>query len=328
MPDLHFRSRLVQYTVFVVTAVFCLLGALLPGVLAGAEGYLVLGFMLILGLPHGATDHSIFRAVDGERASPKVFYLMYFAVIAAYGLLWWVLPVVAFTVFLVLALYHFGQSNWTYVNYAKSHWAIAHYLLWGGGVLLTPILLHATEAQAIIVSMTGWEIPIAWVPTWLPYLVGGLAVVNFLAIILLWRADRLTDLRYRRELLSYGLLTAMFLTNSLLIGFTIYFVFWHSLGSLLDQYRFFRLRRLREFHWSGLAQEVLPVIAGACLFCAYVWYAGGGAAVLEPIFIGRIFIFISLLTLPHMLLVDALYRRDAVESLTTAVTKTITRRTT
>ncbi|WP_026231962.1 Brp/Blh family beta-carotene 15,15'-dioxygenase [Neolewinella persica] len=140
-----------------ITAVFILLGSFASGMLSSWEPFLVLGMMLLLGLPHGATDHGLFLALqDGQRRGKKIsFYLAYLAIIAAYGLIWWLSPVVAFFIFMLLSVYHFGQSNWVNLYYGHVILERGHYLLWGIGILLTPILLHAEEAITIVQAMTG-----------------------------------------------------------------------------------------------------------------------------------------------------------------------------
>ncbi len=147
----------VNLLVMAITAVFILLGSFASGMLSSWEPFLVLGMMLLLGLPHGATDHGLFLALqDGQRRGKKIsFYLAYLAIIAAYGLIWWLSPVVAFFIFMLLSVYHFGQSNWVNLYYGHVILERGHYLLWGIGILLTPILLHAEEAITIVQAMTG-----------------------------------------------------------------------------------------------------------------------------------------------------------------------------
>jgi hypothetical protein len=120
----------------------------------------------------------------------------------------------------------------------------------------------------------------------------------------------------------------MFFTNSLLLGFTVYFVFWHSLTSARDQYRFFE-RRLSPELRRQLYSEIAMTVAGAFVFCLIVWFGPGPEAALSPSIIGGVFIAISLLTMPHMLLVEQLYTSWSPEeeiikegSLATAVPST------
>ena len=282
-------------------------GLLAPGWLSSAEPYLILGLMLLVGLPHGATDQRLFQSLHRERRRHSTaFYLSYVGIIAGYGLLWYLLPVVAFAIFIVLALYHFGQSNWAHVRYAQAGGRNLHYLLWGAGVLFTPILLHYGEAAGIVGSMTGGEIAVPDA-RYLHLGIAFLTVGNLLVIVQLYRLGRISRRQLSTELLSYGLLTAIALTHSLLLSFTLYFVFWHSLESLVDQFRFLR-GRLDDFSLRDLLREVAPTVGGALAFCGYLWFTRPAGGLLSPELYGGIFIFISLLTLPHMLLVDRLYR--------------------
>ena len=303
------RTGGVSPFVLATTMAFIFLGVYVPGMLAAAEPFLVLGLMLLIGLPHGATDHGLFLALTGgEMGERKVsFYFLYALVIGAYGLLWLVFPVVAFVLFMLLSVYHFGQSNWADVRYPNAKWGTAHYLLWGAGVLLAPILLYADQAAAIVSSMTSDAVSYPSAEVALGLIIF-LALANLVFLLLLRWRGAIGKRRLLLEVVGYSLLLAMFFTNSLLLGFTVYFVFWHSLASAQDQLRFFR-RRLSCSVRRQLYFGILTTVGGALAFCLVVWLGPGPAAALAPEVIGGVFVFISLLTLPHMLLVEKLYRQ-------------------
>lgn len=328
MHSIPHRSGGISSHVLIITAGFALIGFYFPEILGSWEPFLVLGMMLILGLPHGATDHGLFDTLVKNESERKgvSFYLAYLLVIGAYGLVWFLLPMVAFGIFIVMSVYHFGQSNWADVNYQSATQARLHYLLWGAGILLTPIILHGGEASVIVATMTDFSIT---PPTKeaIQLIVGGLAVLNVLALMVCYFQGVLTISRLAKELLGYGLLILMFLTNTLLLGFTIYFVFWHSLTSAQDQLRFFQ-RRLSPIARKQLYGEISMVVVGAMAFCLIVWLGPGPEAALNPGVIGGVFVFISLLTLPHMLLVEQLYntwspkKEAAIRPLTPSISKT------
>ncbi|MEM6772420.1 MAG: Brp/Blh family beta-carotene 15,15'-dioxygenase, partial [Bacteroidota bacterium] len=293
--------------VLILTVGFAFTGFVVPNFLGVCEPFLVLGLMLMLGLPHGATDHGLFDALIGNESGKRgvSFYLAYLLVIGAYGLVWFLLPVVAFGVFILMSVYHFGQSNWADVGYASATQARLHYLLWGAGVLLTPIILHGGEASTIVATMTDFTIPAPG--TEMTYaIIASLAGLNVLVVVALRVKGQLSTRRLIKEVLGYGILTLMFFTNTLLLGFTVYFVFWHSLTSAQDQARFFE-RRLSPIVRKQLYVEIATVVFGALGFCLIVWFGPGPEAALQPGVIGGVFIFISLVTLPHMLLVEQLY---------------------
>ncbi|MEM9836882.1 MAG: Brp/Blh family beta-carotene 15,15'-dioxygenase, partial [Bacteroidota bacterium] len=309
--------------VMAITAIFILLGIFVPGGLGVVEPFLVLGLMLLLGLPHGATDHGLFQALNKSDGGKKInFYLAYFLVIAAYGLIWWLLPLVAFGIFMLLSVYHFGQSNWVNVDHGNGTFARLHYVLWGIGILLTPILLYASEARAIVAAMTGISLGVAPELTDVYNFVGITAGLNAIVICFLRWEKRISTGKLVREFIAYGLLIALFFTNSLLLGFTVYFVFWHSLASAKDQLQFFK-KRLSPALRKQLLGEISMTVLGALVFCLIVWFGPGPEIALRPSIIGGVFVFISLLTLPHMLLVEMLYTSWSPAEAKTKVTDTV-----
>jgi len=322
MHSVTVRRGGVTTTVVLITVVFCLLGSVASGWLGYIEPFLVLGLMLVLGLPHGATDHGLFLALPQVQWKVKWnnFYLVYVLVLGAYGLLWLLMPLVAFGLFLLLSVYHFGQSNWADIQYPNVWLSRIHFVLWGAGILFTPILLHFGEAADIVAAMTGFLVEplsaaavnqsIIW-----------FSAINLSLILALAATGFLTKRRCAKEIMGYGLLMALFFTNSLLLGFTVYFVFWHSLGSIRDQLHFFQ-NRLPDASRKQLFVEIGVVVFGALAFCLIVWFGPGPEAALQPAIIGRVFILISILTLPHMILVEQLYqtwsdRPERVGGLTT-----------
>lgn len=293
--------------VLILTVIFCLLGGLASGLMSTCEPFLVLGMMLLLGLPHGATDHGLFLALRKDKPTGKKinFYLAYLGVIAGYGLIWYTVPLLAFTIFMLLSVYHFGQSNWVDVKHPNGFLARMHYIMWGVGILLTPILLHGGEAVAIVATMTDTVIGLPGQQSIL-WFIGLMAIANLIIMLAMAIAGRISSARLGKEVLGYGVLLLLFFTNSLLLGFTVYFVLWHSLTSIKDQLRFFQ-RRLSPLLRRQLYGEISMTVVGAFTFCLILWFGPGPEAALQPYIIGGVFIFISLLTLPHMLLVEQLY---------------------
>lgn len=306
LPSLQTAGR-VSPSVMLITAIFIILGVFASGLVATCEPFLVLGLMLLIGLPHGATDHGLFLALhkeDGQKRKIN-FYLTYLGIIALYGAVWFMLPTAAFIIFMLLSVYHFGQSNWVDLAYKSKRIASAHYLLWGAGILLTPILLHADEAIAIVATMTGTTLS-APSREVVMILISSAAAANASVILYLMASGMLSKGRALLELVAYVLLLGVFFTNSLLLGFTIYFVFWHSLTSAHDQLLFFK-RRLSPGLRKQLMGEIAMTVLGALVFCLIVWFGPGPEAALQPKIIGGVFITISLLTMPHMILVEQLY---------------------
>lgn len=291
--------------------------ALLP-TSEGATGLMWVALALILlGIPHGASDYLVFRSFAASAESRRVklaFYLYYFLGILLYGILWMVAPTLAFIGFILVSVYHFGQSNWHQVCFESRWQAKLTYLLWGGFVLAFPILLHHQEAAVIVKAITGYDYALS--AGWRHALLFLSLCGNLIVLCHLNERHILSDEALERELVNLLLLALLFAATPLLIGFATYFVIWHSLAATLDQIRLFRELYGNDYSHRMYLKQVggMTALALAGLGAlAYCWPSGAGGA--EGIDWSIVFLFISIITTPHALLIDRLYewaqRRNA-----------------
>ncbi len=306
---LSFQQYRVFRFVVAATLLVTAFSIAFPVWMQSVEPYLVLVLVLILGVPHGATDLTIFKAF-AKRVSWKgliIFSIAYLGVIGLYAAMWWALPVQAFGLFLIMSVYHFGQSNLAPIVYDNRPTAVLHYLIWGATALFVPVLLHAEHAQAIVVAMTSYSFPLPE-PSQLLFIIWSIVGLNVLSFVLLLIFGKISVTVFVRELIHLVVLLQMFFYTSLLLGFTIYFVFWHSLASVIDQNNFFQ-RKIQSYRWQHFLWLALPVALTGCLLVVFIRYYLPEGLVLSHEIMGYIFIGLSLLTLPHMLLVDQLYKQ-------------------
>lgn len=296
----------------IATLVAIVISLAFPQQLAAHELVIAAILIVLLGIPHGATDHLIFRQLSQPFLGAKGlwrFYLHYLLLMAAYALLWWLLPTLALTIFLAISCYHFGQSNWASFAFSNQVWATITYIIWGALILFTPILWHYEAASIIISSIIGKAIPILSTTIRLSILVS-LLFINLGVLIYYWRQQLLSTTLLLRECINIFLLIFLFLTTPLLLGFTIYFVVWHSLGSTLDQIRFFQLY-IQHYNWKKYAWQTLPLSFAAIAGLGLLFWVKGWLGLTADI--GLLFIFIAVITLPHALLIDRLYKEWQVQ---------------
>ena len=267
--------RLVSLT-FVLTA-------------SGEEQNALAAILFLLGIPHGAADHLLHSVTrSGRNSGPVAFARFYLLAMLAFTALWGLAPAVAFSVFIGLSVYHFGQTK---------PGTLADQLIWGTFYLGFPVTFHYAEAGPIIEGMLSHPFPVpgSWMEV-LPWVLALVAGVNAA-----WRrrVDLLADLL---------VLCLLYVSTSLLLGFAVFFLFWHSLPSALEQYAFLRAR-LRAPQWREFVRYLLPMSLGAAAFlwAAYSWLFAPGDSALP---LSRVFILVSIITLPHAMLVDRVYRPE------------------
>lgn len=300
------RYPILYRSIQLIAILFAIVGYLFPGLMMRWELVLAVALIALVGIPHGATDHLIFRNLTRPFLGSRqmiYFYSYYLLLIGAYAILWWFLPLVSFALFLVLSAYHFGQSNWNYVQFASKIEAGIYYLLWGGYVIIAPVLLHYDSTFPIIQEIVRQAPPMIEPATaW--WVVGSLLGMNMLMTIFLSLRRKMDVRQLSEELISLLVLSLVFFFTPVLLGFAIYFVCWHSMSSVMDQIQFFQERK-DEYSLKRYIRDTLPFTLLALLGLVVLFWAQ--QQFLGTMQIGLLFIFISIVTLPHMILIDRLY---------------------
>lgn len=300
-PHLYFWLRL--FSLLLVAIVI-----LLPALADNLSLFLALFLIIGLGIPHGATDHRIFHVLlqqKGGKPAMLSFYGAYLGLMLIYALMWWLSPVFSLLLFMLTSMYHFGQSNWNYISLSSLPQVLL-YLIYGAFVLLVPILTHYETAQPIVESIIQRALP--QLPA--QFLNGGIGlitIINLGAIILLWMGGKLTNQEFWAEVLNVLILLVLFLATPLLLGFAMYFSGWHALSSIQDQIAFFQLQK-PEFRLKDYIKAAVPY-TGLAIF-GLMMMIGYSKSIQSEAAWGILFIFLSLVTLPHLLLIEMLYRND------------------
>ncbi len=258
-----------------------------------------------LGIPHGALDHLTVEALDGRRAgSRRRFVVRYLLAMLGAGLVWLASPMMGVVGFLVASVHHFGQSDLAYLRLGGARQVALH---WSRGLLLVglPLVAHVPAVAPVIEDLSGvdltdwtWLADRWWV--WAAVLVGQHLVIG--GAIGRRAGDRLV---LRSEAITVVTLSVLFVAADPLIGFAVYFGLWHALGHL-DV-----LADLLGLHDDPLRSAVrlaAPLTAISLVGLGAAWFAAavaGRSDLLVPV----MFVFVSMLTVPHLVVVERLWRR-------------------
>jgi Brp/Blh family beta-carotene 15,15'-monooxygenase len=262
---------------------------------------LLCGLLLsTVGIPHGANDY-LYRK-DPSLKGLIVFVIKYLVVMAGYWVVWIFIPTLALIVFFAVSFHHFGQSNFNNRNttYYPS-------LLWGVWVLICPVLLHVQEAGSILADMmqlsqdhTSYANIVNWLYTSKYWILVSIALLYFTCLYKFERAN------YKYYFIQFLLVTAWYLYTPLLSGFVVVFCLWHALQSIQDQAWFYvtvQRKSLVKF-WLFMLPFGLVALS---VFAVFLYFF--------ELNIGQLLIVLSLITLPHVFVMNDLYHPndEAVE---------------
>ena len=283
-----FKIQMILQLLFFIIFFFADFGASLQAIFAGI-------LLCLVGIPHGANDH-LYRE-DQTWFGMAKFLTAYLGTMALYALLWYFLPLGALILFFVISFHHFGQSNFE----NKHVWYLPS-ILWGILLLAFPVVLHVEEALLIFKSMIGMgkfnqiavKFEIERLAIWQIAILASLAISYLISI---FHYQKQYFLKYVLQLV---LVTLWYLFTPLLFGFIVIFCLWHALQSIQHQVNFFTtfyLKKNLDFFLAILPFSMISLL----IFALYLYFFDFN--------IGQSFILLSLITLPHVLIMHQLFNK-------------------
>jgi len=252
--------------------------------------------LLSVGIPHGAIDHLISNPKIDSRGLVK-FLLIYLSMIAGYLAIWYFIPVLALMAFLLMSAYHFGQSHFFSESTLKNYSLLLY--VSRGGYFLFAILLGDWESTKVILS------PLVN----LDYLNNSRYFVLAAFLLSTLLAQGIFGSKFRRKhILELSILGPILYLSPLLIGFIVYFGFWHALPSMITEYKF--LRSYKAYNsFKKFAIQLLPFSLISLIGIGLILFFG--LEFLENAqLILLFFVLISLISFPHILYMDSFLKKQ------------------
>lgn len=250
--------------------------------------------LIITGIPHGAIDHLVAQKTSASRKdkfSLFHFIFRYTFFMLLYGCLWWFLPGLSLCLFIFLTAFHFGATDMHYFKKENS------YLSFIFGITLTAWLLlpHQTEL-------------INWVHLIIPEKDPFFVILYFLfkippiIFILLTGLISFPEKSKRSDWILFMLLLIVSNQLGLIGGFAFYFSGWHGWQAFHDIKKYINAGNTIAQLWKKAIPFTLIAMTGLIVIYAItpvsVWQNFGAPAII---------ILISLLTLPHMQVMQNIY---------------------
>lgn len=289
-----------------LSTLFILFALLYPGLNESSAPWIVVLSVFLIGIPHGAIDHVVSSELFGTGQNLKghlLFYGSYLIIMLLLGLIWIFIPVAGMIIFLIISIYHFGQADMEDFLISKKKnpmWYIARgFFLIGLIVFSSPDVTYAIISTAMNISSDLFYSMMP--PRNLSLLIILLIYASFILSSVLKK--EIQDIKI--FILESTVLVFLFLISGPLIGFALYFAIWHSSGHIVELQQFFesKNKELSILQFYKLATPFTLISILGLIFLLYIQ----NIFQVEDQFLTLMFILISVLTLPHMLIVDRMY---------------------
>ena len=265
--------------------------------------------IVLLGVPHGAAD--LLVATKNARIAKKIFSSTYFFVnylgrLLLFAAILWLFPLVGNLLFIFFAAYHFGETD---LHQFKTNGLTGKlFVISYGLVILAVILLNHFEEVRPMLQQFNAGIKHQNFINWLD--VNRYTILSFLGVLFfvttfLYFATNQTDQQQNGQfLIQFALLLFILYNLPMVLGFTFYFVVWHSILSL---------KNIVGYLYNG-GLFGLPTIIKQVTFYSLLAMLGivlfgfaGFMFVNNDTMMVYIFLGLAVLTAPHMQIMQEMY---------------------
>ena len=262
----------------------------------------ILGFILILsiGVIHGANDLLIIKKYTRKNSlKSQISYFLYYLGLVFLGFVFFYLfPSIALLSFVLVSIYHFGEQHWEvntsnadFINIKRIYPIILHGLVFFVIVFMNNIDI----VNDVLLSFNTISLDYTYLII--------LLIVLFLIYMSLLLLSKSIRGYFVDEFIFFILLFLLTLNSSLIFGFSIYFIFFHSVLSIKDQVKYIygddNSQYIKKYLISALPYFILALLF---LIGSYLFIDFESLDIL-PI----MFTFLAAITFPHVIVIEKMY---------------------
>jgi Brp/Blh family beta-carotene 15,15'-monooxygenase len=266
---------------------------------------ILVGFSLIfsLGILHGSNDLLLIQRLNKQKNNLSYYRILsyYILVVCAGILCFYTIPFTSLLLFILFSAYHFGEQQWKKIeNQVPKSLEVALQFTYGICLLLLLFIFHTAEVQNIIQEISSLLIP----PFYFTLSLEIFGILLFCLFVYIY--VQFVELRNQLliELFYLIVFAIIFFSSSLIWGFSIYFVLWHSIPSIINQIEFlhseFSFATFKSYIKSGFVFWMASIVGIVVLYSLFKD---------EKIFNALFFSFLASITFPHVLVIINMFKK-------------------
>lgn len=260
---------------------------------------LVSAFLLIItfGILHGSNDIVLLNKINETTVSYSIKRLLasYLFLVFTTVLLFYYIPSLALLVFVLISSFHFGEQHWNNkIHFESSLFKKMYQFTYGLFILLLLFNFQPTEVKKVVFEISAIEISHNLIFQTL-CVISSILVIS--SIHLSFKTGHFKKIVF---LESFYILVfiIIFKMTTLIWGFAIYFIFWHSIPSLMDQVQYlygnWNIKNFILYCKSAFWYWMVSIVGITLLYLTL------GE---KDLFEGLFFSFLAAITFPHVLVI-------------------------
>jgi len=259
----------------------------------------------LFGIPHGAIDNIILKSE--VKISNLRFYSLYISCIIIYIITWFISPIISIYIFLIISSYHFGESQLANYKFSNNNKKLI-YLIWGIALMSTLFYYNEVELINLFSLFEDTEnFNSLFYYNYFKIIFYSSNILIFLSLIFLLLKNQINENVFKNELFQLFLLHLTFYLFPVIISFTLYFVFLHSLKVLSQEFNYLNTI-YKKLSISKFIILLAPHTLLSLAFLAFFIYLSQNNIINISILLLTI-IGISVITLPHSIVMTKFYEK-------------------
>ena len=262
----------------------------------------IVGFVLILsiGVIHGANDLLIIKKyTKKDSLKSQIFYFLFYLGLFFLGFLFfYAFPSIALLSFVLVSIYHFGEQHWesnlvnTNLNKVKKIFPI----IFHGLTFFLVIFINNIDAVNDVLT--------SFNTIFFDYFVlQTLLVILFSIYMFILLSFELLRRYIIREFLFFLLFYFLTMNSTLIYGFSIYFIFFHSILSIKDQVSYIYEDDKPQYIKKYLINALPYFLLALFFLVGFYLFVDVESINIIPI----IFTFLAAITFPHVIVIEKMY---------------------
>lgn len=272
---------------------------------------LISAFILIItfGILHGSNDIVLLNKIKETNffISPAKLLFCYVLVVLSTVLLFYFVPVIALLIFITISAFHFGEQHWNKkLMHIKPLFRTIYQMMYGFFILFLLFNFQPNEVIKVIFEISAVKIATGLLFTAFLFF----SIILFLMTTYLYIIDKSFISIILLEVFYILVFAIIFKMTTLIWGFAIYFIFWHSIPSLIDQISFlyggWNKNNFILYCKSAFWYWIISIIG---IFILYFTLSE------KRLFEGLFFSFLAAVTFPHVIVIITMNNQKPIEKL-------------
>lgn len=275
----------------------------------GVQTYIFLIGIIALGIPHGAADLLISKKDANDNrilfSYPK-FFVVYIGRLLGFFLLLLFMPTIGIILFILIAAFHFGETDlykFDTHSFKGKLFSLSYGLVITGVILLT----HFEQVSTLLLLLKSGKDHvnlISWAGHFKFAILSVLILFFFFTVFIYFSGNTNNPDISGKFILNLAVIVLIVYNLPLLLGFTFYFVLWHSVMSLKNITTY--LQKAHDFSVIGFIKQIslysLLAMAGITMFgMAGFMFLNHNTLVIY------VFLGLAVLTAPHVQVMHTMY---------------------